>query len=143
MVAATVVDTNVLIAYADSDDPHHAEAGDIVEGIDAGDLPTGRVTDYLVAETLNYVGERDHHDTAVDLYRRVDRSAGLEIVETTSSDFSSGIQLFERYAGLSFVDATTVAYMRRTGVEHLYSFDDDFDALDDVCRLTTGQDPFP
>ena len=141
-MAATVVDTNVLIAYADSDDPHHVDATTIVDGIDAGELPPGHVTDYVVAETLNYVGERDHHDTAVDLSHRLDRSAGLELVETASSDVASGIELFERYPDLSFVDATTAAYMRRSGVEYLYSFDDDFDALDGITRLTSGLDPF-
>jgi predicted nucleic acid-binding protein len=32
--------------------------------------------------------------------------------------------------------------MDREGVEYLYSFDDDFDALDGVTRLETPENPF-
>jgi len=31
--------------------------------------------------------------------------------------------------------------MRRTGVRYLYSFDDDFDAVDSVIRFETPDDP--
>jgi hypothetical protein len=33
--------------------------------------------------------------------------------------------------------------MRRTGIEYLYSFDDDFDALGWITRLDTADNPFP
>jgi len=32
--------------------------------------------------------------------------------------------------------------MEREGIEYLYSFDDDFDALDAVTRLNTADNPF-
>ena len=32
--------------------------------------------------------------------------------------------------------------MEREGIEYLYSFDDDFDALDGVTRLDTADNPF-
>ncbi len=35
-----------------------------------------------------------------------------------------------------------VAYMRRTGLEYVYSFDDDFARFDGITRLATPTDPF-
>lgn len=137
-----LVDTNVVLARADSDDPNHETAKRIVSAIDQGDLPTGRVTNYVVAELLNFTRERRGQRYAMDLYERLNRSAGFEIVHAAQKDFSTALDHFETYEGLSFVDATLVAYMEREDVEYLYSFDDDFDAVDDVTRLATADDPY-
>jgi predicted nucleic acid-binding protein len=51
-MAVAVVDTGVLVGMADIDDEHHDVAMEIVRGMDHGDLPTGRVTNYIVLETL-------------------------------------------------------------------------------------------
>jgi predicted nucleic acid-binding protein len=32
--------------------------------------------------------------------------------------------------------------MRRTGIEYLYSFDDDFDRVEWITRLDTATDPY-
>lgn len=57
-------------------------------------------------------------------------------------DFNAAQSVFRRYDELSFVDATIVAYLNREGVEYLYSFDDDFDAVDGVSGMETADDPF-
>ena len=51
-MAVAVVDTGVFVGMADIDDEHHDVAMEIVRGMDHGDLPTGRVTNYIVLETL-------------------------------------------------------------------------------------------
>jgi len=136
-----VVDTAVLIGMADDDDQHHEAASRIVRGIDRGELPAGRVTNYVVLETLNWIHNRKHHQTARDLYDRLSESAGIELVHAAQKDFTRAVELFETYDGLSFGDATIVAYMHREGIEYLYSFDDDFDAVAEVTRLATPEDP--
>lgn len=52
-MAVSVVDTGVLIGMADADDQHHEVAMEIVRAMDRGNLPTGRVTNYVALETLN------------------------------------------------------------------------------------------
>lgn len=142
MVAA-VVDANVLIDYKDtSSDARHERAERIVHAIDGGDLPVTRVTNYILLESLNWIHERRRHDIAVDLKRRLADSAGFEVVHCAQKDFHRAAELFETHDRLSFGDATLVAYMRRTGIEHLYSFDDDFDGIDGVTRLETSDNPF-
>ena len=141
-MAVAVVDTGVLVGVADAEDRHHEDAIEIVREMDRGRLPTGRVTNYVVLETLNWIHARKRQETAVDLYRRLNESAGFGLVQTAQADFGRAVELFEQFDGLSFGDATTVAYMQREGIEHLYAFDDDFDAVADLTRLTMPTNPF-
>jgi predicted nucleic acid-binding protein len=141
-MAVVGIDSNVLIAMASKRDTNHEAGRAIVEGMDDGDLPTARVSNYVVAEVLNFIHERHTHAFALDTYRRVEGSAGFEVVHAPKTDYTTAVDLFETYEGLSFVDATITAYLQREEVEYLYSFDDDFDALDDVTRLATAINPF-
>lgn len=139
---AALVDTNVLIAAASARDEHHEVGRAIVTGADTGTGPRLRVTNYVLAETLNYVSERAGQDQAVELYDRLDSSTGFELVRATKSDDRTAIDLFRSSDSLSFVDATLGAFAGRTGVEYCYSFDDDLDELGTVARLDTAVDPY-
>ncbi|MBX0297380.1 type II toxin-antitoxin system VapC family toxin [Haloarcula nitratireducens] len=141
-MAVAVVDTGVLIGMADTEDQHHDVAMGIVRGMDHGELPTGRVTNYILLETLNWIHSRKRHGTAIETYRRLNQSAGFEVLQAAQKDFTSAVSLFETYDGLSFGDATIVAYMHREEIEYLYSFDDDFDVIEDITRLATPANPF-
>jgi predicted nucleic acid-binding protein len=142
-MAVAVIDSNVLIDYKDTgNDERHRRAEDIVRAVDDGELPTLRVTNYVLLETLNYIHERRRHDIAVDLRRRLSDSAGFELVDSAQKDFHRAVELFETYERLAFGDATIAAYMEREGIEYLYSWDDDFDVLEDVTRLETSENPF-
>lgn len=141
-MAVAVIDTNVLVARASRRDENHESAREIVAGIDRGELPTVRVTNYVVTETLNYIHERQHHDLALDLYERLVEAAGFELVHAPKTDFARAVELFDRYDGLAFGDATIAAYMEREDIDYLYSFDDDFDSVDGITRLATAANPF-
>lgn len=141
-MAVTVVDTGVLIGMADADDRHHDIAMEIVRRMDHGELPTGRVTNYIILETLNWIHNRKHQQTAVETYERLNRSAGFEIHHAAQKDFTRALDLFQTYDGLSCGDATIAAYMQRSGIEYLYSFDDDFDVVEGITRLETPDNPF-
>lgn len=136
-----VVDANVLIDYKDTGaGVRHQRAERIVHGIDRGDLPTTHVPESVLLETLNWIHERQRHDIAVDLRQRLAASAGFELVPSTRTDFHRGMDVFDSYEALSFGDAALVAYMERTGLTQLYSFDDDFDAFGQITRLDTADD---
>jgi predicted nucleic acid-binding protein len=141
-MAVAVVDTGVLVGMADVEDEHHDTAMEIVRGMDHGDLPTGRLTNYIALETLNWIHNRKRHEKAVETYERLNQSAGFEILHAAQKDFTSALSLFQTYDGLSFGDATIAAYMQRENIEYLYSFDDDFDAIEGLTRLETADNPF-
>lgn len=141
-MTVAVVDTGVLVGMADNDDERHDVAMEIVRGMDHGDLPTSRVTNYILLETLNWIHNRKRHAKAVETYERLNQSAGFEVLHAAQKDFLRAVELFETYDGLSFGDATIAAYMQREEIEYLYSFNDDFDTLDDITRLETADNPF-
>ena len=142
-MASAVVDTGVLVGMADNDDERHDVAMEIVRGMDHGDLPTSRVTNYIALETLNWIHNRKRQAKAVETYERLNQSAGFEVLHAAQKDFLRAVELFETYDGLSFGDATIAAYMQREEIEYLYSFnDDDFGTLDDITRLETADNPF-
>jgi predicted nucleic acid-binding protein len=137
-----VVDSSVLIAARVSSDQRHQTGHAIATGIDTGDLPVGVSPDDVVSEVLNYLQSKAGHGTAIETLDALLASAAFDIERTTESDFDAGRSLFRQYEGLSFTDSVIVAYMHRTDIEYLYSFDDDFDAVADVTRLETTENPF-
>lgn len=141
-MAAVCVDSNVLIAFASRRDANHEQAANILNGIDDGELPSARLTNYVIAETLGYIHARHRHTTAVDLYSRLKTGTAFELVHQPKVDFAGAEQLFHDRTQLSFVDAALVAYMQRVGLDYLYSFDDDFDAVQDLHRLDTAVNPY-
>jgi len=141
-MATVLLDTNVLFGFRSRHDQYHEPATEILTAMDAGELPVGRVTDYVVAESLSLIGERASQDVAAETLDFLVEGSEFEVDHTTKSDFTSGQALFRQYPALTFVDATTVAYMGREDIEYIYSFDDDFDAVDGVTRLDTAVNPF-
>ncbi|MFQ3319126.1 MAG: putative nucleic acid-binding protein [Natronomonas sp.] len=141
-MAVALLDTNVLFASASARDEYHDRAREIVRGIDHGELPEAIVTNYVVAETLTLSGEKLGVDAANQMLNRLIEGAHFEIVHAPKSDFNAAQALFRRYSELSFVDSIIAAYMDREDVEYLYSFDDDFDAVEGPTRLETADNPF-
>lgn len=62
-MAVAVVDSNILIDYKDtSPSSRYEQAEGIIHAIDRGDLPTARITNYVLLEFLNWIHERQRHD---------------------------------------------------------------------------------
>lgn len=139
---SVAVDANVVIAARRSRDQNHRRGRDIVQAIDAGDLPTGLVLRDVLEEVVNYLQARDGHDAALDTLDAIVESRGFDVVHTTKRDFDAGRATFRTYDRLSLTDAVIAATMHRKDVEYLYSFDDGFDGIDGITRLTTPENPF-
>jgi len=141
-MTVAVVDTGVLIETADADDDHHDVATEIVCGMDHGDLPTGRVTNYIGLETLDWIHTREHHKKAVETDSRLNQSAGFEVRHSAQKDFTNAIDRFQTDEGPLFGHGTIAAYMAREEIKHLYSSDDGSDTPTDITRLDTADNPF-
>ena len=137
-----VVDSNVIFAYRSRRDQYHDRATDIVEAIDSGELPTGQVTNYTLPEVLNPILKRAGSKAARATLEFLEDSRGFRIRHLAKEDFTRGRALFRRRDDVEITDAITVAYMRRTDLEYVYSFDDDFDGFDGVTRFVTPENPF-
>ncbi|PSQ20507.1 VapC toxin family PIN domain ribonuclease [Halobacteriales archaeon QS_9_67_17] len=137
-----LVDTTVLFAAAYRRDSSHEAALPILRGIDDGTLPEAVVLDYVLAETLNGLTTHAGHDAAVGFLDRIEENARFHIDSLTADALATGKARFRRHEPLSFVDACIIAYMRTDGLDYLYAFDDDFDAVEDISRLDTATNPY-
>ncbi|ELY83445.1 hypothetical protein C486_02248 [Natrinema gari JCM 14663] len=109
--------------------------------VDHGQLPNFHITDHVLAETLNLILNKGNHQKATQTMDLLIKGSHFQLQHTPKTDFNSTQALFRRYSYLSFIDATIVAYMQRTGIEYLYSFDDDFDSMEGVTRINSAIDP--
>lgn len=131
---AAVLDTNVLYGGIDQSDAHHEAARDILLAVDDGVTGEVHLTEYVVAEALSLVHSRLGHDVAIGLLDRLGDNSSVDVMHSPQQDYHGSVEVFREYPDLSFVDASIVAFMERAGIETLYSFDTDFDAVDGLER---------
>ena len=141
-MARVIVDATVLIAARLSRDQNHDRGRAISEAIDRGELPTAYVLSDVLEEVTNYLQARSGHATATETLDALIESSGFVLTHTPKADFDAGRSLFRRHESLSLTDAVIVAAMQRLDIEYLYSFDDGFDSVEGITRLTTADDPF-
>ena len=141
-MAEALVDSNVIVGARALRDQFHDRGRAIVAGMDAGTLPRGRLLDFNVPEVLNPLEKRGGADAALATLELISESRGLEVRHTTVDDYVNGATIYRETPGVELVDCIMVAYLRRVGLEYVYSFDDDFDQFDDITRLNTATNPF-
>jgi len=141
-MAVVAVDANILIAARLVRDQNHDRGDAIATAIDQGKLPKAIVLSDVLEEVINYLQARAGHDIAVETLDRIIESSGFELTQTPKSDFDAGCSVFRQYESLSLTDAIIVAAMQRADIEYLYSFDDGFDSVSSITRLTTPDNPF-
>lgn len=141
-MAVALVDTTVLYAAANRSAQRHETATAIVQGTDRGELPQLTVPDPMLIETMNGLTRDIGHETAVDFLNRLRIGSQFELRREPTAVWQTGIELFEEVDRLSLADGLLVAAARHHGIAYLYSFDDDFDGIDGLTRLSSATDPF-
>lgn len=141
-MTTVVVDANVLIAARLARDQNHKRGKVITEAIDQGDLPTAVIPSDVLKEVINYLQAKAGHGVATETLDALLESSGFSLKQTPKSDFDTGRSVFRRYEPLSLTDAVIVATMQREEIEYLYSFDDGFDSVPGITRLTTPENPY-
>jgi predicted nucleic acid-binding protein len=137
-----VVDSNVVVGARMQRDQWHDAGRAIVSGIDAGDLPRGRLTYFCLPEVLTPIEKRAGDGPARETLAFLIESRGFDLVYVAREDVTKGLAIYRREDGIEVVDCFTVAYMQRLGIEFVYSFDDDFDRFDGITRIVSADDPF-
>lgn len=89
---------------------------------------------YVVPEILHPIQKRVGKATAHGTLDRLQESRGFEFVHIPEGIHPEGERLFrlhESTTGPEWVDSLIAAYMRAEEVEYIYSFDDDFDDIEE------------
>jgi predicted nucleic acid-binding protein len=136
---SVLVDTGVVYAEHDTDAARHDAAAAALDAVYDGEYGQPFLSDYVYDEAITLTVRRGSFDPAVELGRKLrgvdPYPAVYELLYTSAPVFEDAIEVFETYddQSLSFTDAATIALADRHGIDHVLSFDDDFDGL--VSRL--------
>ena len=132
------VDTGVFYAHHDRDAARHEAAVSGIERVLFGLFGRLYTSDYVVDEavalTRSRTGSFEAATAVVDrILGRDGFPAAFELSFVDEERFTRALDVFETYRDhpLSFTDATTVAVMAAEGIDHLLSFDADFDGIVD------------
>ncbi len=133
-----MMDTGVLAGALLKRDTHHEEAKPVFDAVDEGSIPPVVITEFILAETLNFLVAKGNSAIARDTLDRLEQSTGFSIQPVPAHVIDKGKnKAFQRFDGLSFVDALTVAYMQEHDLDTLYSFDSGFDKVPSITRRTS------
>jgi len=131
---SVLLDTGVLYAHHDADAEHHEAAKDTLTEVFRGEYGQPYVTDYIYDETVTLTRYRmGSFEEAKTVSDRILEMDAIRFVHVSPDVFEDAVSIFEKYddQSLSFTDATTVAVMKKRGLDAVMSFDDDFDGVVD------------
>lgn len=134
-----MIDTGVLVGEFHVADPKHKRARELIDEIVRGSRGHAFVTDYIVAETLNYAvaKHRDRHfpERVAKSLLGEDEAPWVEMRRIDEVVWRLAREKFRIWsrAGLSFTDCTSLAAVEAMGLEAIVSFDSGFDGI--VARI--------
>jgi predicted nucleic acid-binding protein len=117
------VDTSALYALLDADDADHVSVRQAFEGLRDVELRTHA---YVVVESLALVSRRLGRVAADDLIDRLLPVIEVEPVDAALHSLALTAVRDAGSPGISFVDRTSLAYMRLRAIEAAFTFDADF-----------------
>lgn len=123
---AVVADTSGLISLVSKDDVNYKEAIAIGKSLtEVG----GRiyVPTEIFAETMNVLGKKINHASAVKAARKIERSPFFLIVDTTHEIRRSALGQFEKISeAVSFTDCLVMALADFYDTKEIFGFDQAF-----------------
>lgn len=118
------VDTSAWFAYVNRRDPDHRAVRKALRSF-SGRLVT---SNYVFDETVTFCGNRLGHANAAQVGETLRDPAIVDLVRVTAQDEEESWLVFlaRPDKSYSFTDCTSFVIMRRLGLAHALSLDDDF-----------------
>lgn len=127
------IDSNIPMYLAGAEHPHQRETIVLLEKFSAGRerMVTNAEVIQEILHRYTAINRRDAIQKALDaLYGFID-----DVGDMTESDALKAKDLVLAYEGLSARDALHAAYMKRSKIENIFSFDGGFDILPGIKRV--------
>lgn len=123
------VDTSALIALADRSDQYHASADRFLRGLEDGSKL--HTSNYILDETLTRLRFTAGLAAALKFAGLAYRPGTFQIHYVDAFIDQEALRILSRYRDkkLSHTDATTVVFLKRLGLQQIFSFDADFRTL--------------
>lgn len=132
IAVALFIDTGIFVAVRNKKDKNHQKAKDLMKRALQAEFGVVRTSDYVVDEAVTTaLGRTRNHQIAVNTGKYILSSPRIETVPISQEDFSLAWSKFQTFRdkSLSFTDCTSLAVMKRRGIERIMSFDSGFDGL--------------
>lgn len=130
------VDTGAFIALTDADDENHKAA--VAFYRNSKEKGARFVTtNFVVCETMNYLGAKVSHPVAVLFRENLKKSGFIEMITVTPSIEDAAFAIFKRYTDkeFSFTDCTSFSIMRSLKLKKAFAFDKHFGQFEGISRL--------
>ncbi len=123
---SVIADTSGLISLVSKDDSNYKEAIAIGKSLSEVEgriyIPTE-----IFAETMNVLGRKINHASAIRAARKIERSPFFLIVDTTHEIRRSALDQFEKISeSVSFTDCLVMALADSYDTKEIFGFDDAF-----------------
>ncbi len=125
----TLIDTNVLAAFANEHDSLHDRAVRLKPHIGK---PV--VTDYVFDELTNIITRRVNKRSAIMFCQGLLEDITIERID--GDDFMHAWELFKKHKHLSFTDCTNIAVMQSLGITQIATFDRAFADVPDITVIS-------
>lgn len=131
---AVFIDTGAFMAYRNTLDTHHEKADDLFREALKGEFGNVVTTDFIYDEALTLAMVRTGNKDIVSDISDVILSPRIEMIFIDKSILTVANELFFKYfqRGISFTDSTTMAVMKKLGIENIISFDEHFQGMFNV-----------
>jgi len=129
---AVLIDTGIFVAARNKSDINHERAVDLLRRSLKGEYGTMYTSDYIFDEAVTVALVRTRRpEIAIDIGNFIISSRKLRVLYVDRTVFMSAWKIFNEYAsrGLSFTDATSIAFMRKYEIDYIMSFDRHFDGI--------------
>ena len=130
------IDTGAFIALIDTDDENHKAAKAFYKtSTEKGSRFV--TTNFVVCETMNYLGARVSHGVAVAFRENLKKSGLIEILTITPHVEDAAFAIFKQYSDkdFSFTDCTSFSIMKSLKLTRAFAFDRHFEQFDNLSRL--------
>lgn len=130
------LDTNVILRYLTRDDPEKAEkCYELFQKVKRGEIEL-TTCEAVIAEVVYVLSST----TLYNLPRNEIYSILLPIINLKGLKMAQKrlyIQALDIYASknIDFEDALIFAHMQKRQIKEIYSYDNDFDKIEELCRL--------
>lgn len=124
------IDANYIIALASNIDQWHEKAVELLPKV----KKEKRVTsEFIVSEVITLVGSLHGGKEAVKIYNYIKDNY---LIYKNDELFDEIILDFLKHDGtLSFADSSAITIMKRLDIHEIFSFDSDFDKVNDIVRI--------
>lgn len=135
MKMSILMDTGFFVALANKDDNNHDRTNNLLEDLVTGKWGARITTDYILDEAITVTWARTKNKTLVkDVYDLFLGSEAICILQPMPHEILSETwAIFQQYCTpkrpLSFTDCSLLAYANKRGIDHLLSFDNEFDGI--------------